>query len=59
LQAKISKLKEGANKAVSEAADVGDRARVETKLEEVLTLYRDLRELAAARQEVGNLSNLI
>jgi spectrin beta len=50
-EARVAALSNAAKKGLAKSAVESDRAKVETKLEEVLTLYQDLKELAAARQE--------
>ncbi|XP_065345561.1 spectrin beta chain, non-erythrocytic 1 isoform X4 [Cloeon dipterum] len=50
-EARVASLNNAAKKGLSKSANNADRAKVEAKLDEVLTLYQDLKELAAARQE--------
>ncbi|XP_059484234.1 spectrin beta chain, non-erythrocytic 2 isoform X2 [Neocloeon triangulifer] len=50
-EARVTSLSTAAKKGLSKSANNADRAKVEAKLEDVMTLYQDLKELAAARQE--------
>jgi len=50
-EARVASLTNAAKKGLGKSAVDSDRAKVEAKLDEVLTLYQDLKELAAARQE--------